>query len=170
MLAEGRYADGSADQWCRDAYATSKLCNILSARHFARLETQSRKYFSFDPGLMPGTGLAREHGRLALAAWNHVLPHLVPLLPGTSSPRRSGAVLSRLARGLLPAAPNGSYFDHRGRVRAPFLPLDEDFMLDDLIRTSDELISERAFVSVASGQTVASVDGSQMIGADSPAP
>ena len=65
-LAKGDYGENiAATQACRDAYATSKLCDIVSARIFAQRYPQAASFFSFDPGLMAGTGLARNHSRIA---------------------------------------------------------------------------------------------------------
>lgn len=140
LVAKGHF-DGakSVEQACRDAYATSKLCNMLVARHFGRVEEGAQRFFSFDPGLMPGTGLAREQGRIARAAWNHLLPRLVPLLPGASTPARSGRVLAELLTGHL-AGPNGSYYNYTGRVLEPWLPANESETVADLLDVSDALL------------------------------
>ncbi|KAJ8064064.1 hypothetical protein OCU04_007901 [Sclerotinia nivalis] len=47
-----------------------------------------------DPGLMPGTGLAREANSSVKWLWNSVLPHLLRLLvmANTHTPAESGAV------------------------------------------------------------------------------
>lgn len=71
----------------RDANAASKLCNIVSARAFGLNGNTTQTYFSFDPGLMPGTGLAREHGAVVPWIWKN-LPRLSSVLLGTSSTER----------------------------------------------------------------------------------
>jgi hypothetical protein len=54
-----------------------------------------------NPGLMPGTGLARDASGLEQFLWNRVLPHIIPLLRLLFSPNvhtpESGAALARLA-------------------------------------------------------------------------
>jgi NAD(P)-dependent dehydrogenase (short-subunit alcohol dehydrogenase family) len=142
MLAEGQYPGAkNPEQTCRDAYATSKWCNILMARHFGSKESGQRRFFAFDPGLMPGTGLAREQHGLVLAAWNHVLPRLVRILPGASSPQRSGDTYFKLLQGQIAIEENGSYFEYTGKVIAPYLPDNVQSVIDDLVRTSDELLA-----------------------------
>ncbi|MBV9845476.1 MAG: SDR family NAD(P)-dependent oxidoreductase, partial [Kutzneria sp.] len=85
----------------RRRYTTSKLCAVLTAYEFARrIQRTSMTQLcvnAFDPGLMPGTGLARDYGGAAAFAWRHVLPVLtaVPFL-NIHTPRRSGAALARL--------------------------------------------------------------------------
>lgn len=141
MLAQGQYPGAkNPEQTCRDAYATSKWCNILLARHFGSQESGRRRFFAFDPGLMPGTGLAREQRGIALAAWNHVLPRLVGILPGASSPQKSADTYFKLLQGQIAIEENGSYFEYTGKVLTPYLPENVQSVIDDLVRTSDELL------------------------------
>lgn len=142
MLAQGDYPGAqSSAQACRDAYATSKFCNMLMARHFGAAEQGQRKYFAFDPGLMPGTGLARDQHGIALAAWKHLMPHLIGILPGASSPKRSGDMLSKLMQGQIAIEQNGSYFTFAGKVIAPYIPDNEQAVIKDLIGTSEEWLT-----------------------------
>jgi NAD(P)-dependent dehydrogenase (short-subunit alcohol dehydrogenase family) len=129
------------EQSCKDAYATSKWCNILMARHFGSKEPGQRRFFAFDPGLMPGTGLAREQRGVALAVWNYVLPRLVRILPGASSPLRSGDTYCKLLQGQIAIKDNGSYFEFAGKVIAPYLPDNVQSVIDDLVQTSDSLLA-----------------------------
>ncbi len=81
----------------RRRYTTSKLANVMTTYELARrLEPAGITVNAFDPGLMPGTGLARGAGVVARAAFATVMRALV-VLPGVSSPRGSGAELARLA-------------------------------------------------------------------------
>ena len=70
-LALGTEASGDPVRAGRVRYTTSKLCNVLCAAELARRlngssEARLRgvRVASFDPGMMPGTGLARSYGRL----------------------------------------------------------------------------------------------------------
>jgi NAD(P)-dependent dehydrogenase (short-subunit alcohol dehydrogenase family) len=61
--AHGICAPGGSTVPGLDAYATSKLCNILSARSLAHdIAPERVRLFAFDPGFVPGTGLA--HGEV----------------------------------------------------------------------------------------------------------
>ncbi len=72
-----------------DRYATSKMLDTLAAMAFARHEREVT-FLTFDPGMMAGTGLARDTGALGRWVWKHVLPWLAPLLmPGASRLARS---------------------------------------------------------------------------------
>lgn len=142
-LARGEYEASLCEaQVCRDAYATSKLCNIVTAKAFAQTWAETAwRFFSFDPGMMPGTGLAREHGTLTRWMWTHVLPRLVRALPGTNPPAASAAVLSRLITDLPESAPNGAYFSFKGQCIVPARSARSSWVTTDLMHTSAMLLS-----------------------------
>lgn len=88
-LAAGKSSSPSAAQRNRDRYATSKFLNMVTA---AELTRRNKPYDAFvlDPGLMPGTGLARtQKSVIRQIVWKGVLPILRPILPDTSSTRIS---------------------------------------------------------------------------------
>ena len=89
----------------RRAYTTSKLCNVLFTYELDRKlragkavgqNGSSITVNAFDPGLMPGTGLARDYGRMARFAWRFVLPVLRPFVPNVNSAARSGRSLASM--------------------------------------------------------------------------
>ena len=65
---------------------------------------------AFDPGLMPGTGLARDYGRFARFAWRFVLPALRPFVPNVNSVARSGKSLAGMVIEPRFARISGKYF------------------------------------------------------------
>ncbi len=75
----------------------------------------------FDPGVMPGTGLGRQHPAVVRALWSTVLEG-ARVLPFAASPAASGRALAALLCDDLPPAPTGSYVDHRLRVRPGSAP------------------------------------------------
>lgn len=84
-------------------YTTSKLCNILCAYELQRRIVAAGladriAAIAFDPGAMPGTGLARDWPAAARVVWNGILPLCVPLLRAAglpfSSADRSGRLLA----------------------------------------------------------------------------
>lgn len=136
-LAQGQYASApDAAQINRDAYASSKGLNVLSARHFAARETSKRRYFSYDPGLMAGTGLAREQGALLNLVWKYVLPVVSKMLKGTSSPQGSAQLLARILLGQH-ALPNGAYVEFSGTQNPPHVPPREAAYTERLMAFSD---------------------------------
>lgn len=139
-IAKGDYGDASGVQACKDAYATSKFCAIVTALAFTNGATTQR-HFSFDPGLMPGTGLAREQGAVLLWVWNNVLPRLASLLPGTSTTENSSAILVDLLSGKLRGTYNGAYFNYTGKQLEPASPANEQWVAEDLCLTSSQLVA-----------------------------
>jgi len=139
LLAKGQYdSEPNTRQSSRDAYATSKGLNILMARYLAS-RNSSRTYFAFDPGLMAGTGLARE-GSLGLRlAWKYVLPMVAKLMKGTSTPKRSAAMLARV---LLrdQKIVTGSYMEYTGHSLEPFMPQDEAAYCQRIFDYSDRFV------------------------------
>jgi NAD(P)-dependent dehydrogenase (short-subunit alcohol dehydrogenase family) len=81
----------------RRRYTTAKLCNVLCTYELARRLDGGATATAFDPGLMPGTGLARDYSRVQRLVWQYALPVLTPFVPGVNTTARSGRNLSRLA-------------------------------------------------------------------------
>ena len=104
----------SLRQQCLDRYATSKLCNLLFTYEMARrVPTDKVRFLAFDPGLMPGTRLARDRSVIERFAWKYLLPVLGLFVPGISSPKRSAQILYRLLTNPLVAQTTGLHFDYR---------------------------------------------------------
>ena len=94
----------------RQRYATSKLCNVMwtYALHRRLVENRPGHYnwsvACFNPGLTPGTGLARDASAPLRFVWNYVLPYMLPVLrltvlPNLHSSKDSGIALATLAMG-----------------------------------------------------------------------
>lgn len=87
-------------QMGRNRYATSKLCNVLftyaMARKFAKF---GPRFIAYDPGLMPGTELARDQPAAIRFAWKNILPTAAKLIDGASTAQRSGVLLAAMLAG-----------------------------------------------------------------------
>jgi NAD(P)-dependent dehydrogenase (short-subunit alcohol dehydrogenase family) len=104
----------------RRRYTTAKLCNVLATYEFARrIPADTATFTAFDPGLMPGTGLARDYRGLQAFAWRYLLPALT-IVPGLNihTPRRSGEALARLVLDPETAGTTGAYFSGRREIRS----------------------------------------------------
>ena len=136
---------GGDKQLGMDRYATGKLCDILYAYDMASRMPDTRvRFFCFDPGLMPGTGLARDRSAAERFGWRFVMPLLGWFLPGVSSPARSArAMVEKLL--LSPTAyPSGSYVEFTGRL-APHGALARRTDLgQDLHDVSKRIVASRA--------------------------
>jgi hypothetical protein len=135
-LAAGE-ADETVDdaQRARDRYATSKLCNLLTVEAMVRRGIDA---VSLDPGLMPGTGLARERGALQRLGWNTIMRAVALVMPGASSARRSGRALAWLATAPGLAA---RHYDYRRRPRETWDGARRADWGDELYATSCELVA-----------------------------
>ncbi|KAF7886796.1 uncharacterized protein EAF02_003443 [Botrytis sinoallii] len=112
----------------RKRYTTAKLCNVLFAYALSRKldERAPERHITvtaMDPGLMPGTGLAREANMFEHWLWNSVLPHLIWLLrlvaiPNTHTPAESGAALARLATAADVEGTTGKYFEGLNEIKS----------------------------------------------------
>jgi protochlorophyllide reductase len=105
-----------AKQQGMDRYATSKLVAILHVYALARrTPADGPRWFAYDPGLMPGTGLARTRSAFERWAWSTVLPVIARTIPGTSTARRSAETYARLLAGRLFPNETGVHLDFSGR-------------------------------------------------------
>ncbi len=126
---------GSTEQQGLDRYATSKLCNIMFSYAMARqIPGENTRFIAFDPGLMPGTQLARERGWLQQFAWRYVMPLLRPFIHDISSPVQSGKSLAAILIGQTPEIGSGAQLDH-------FLQPKKSAELSYRTEMQDELLS-----------------------------
>lgn len=109
----------------RRRYTTSKLCNVLTAYELDRRLAAGEfgpatvTVNSFDPGLMPGTGLARDYSGIQAFAWRYLLPALT-LIPGINvhTPTRSARALARLITDPALENTSGRYFSGNRETRS----------------------------------------------------
>ncbi|GAB2589461.1 SDR family NAD(P)-dependent oxidoreductase [Spirosoma areae] len=134
-----------------ERYATSKLCNLLFAYELIRrMQKQGRTDLTvnaYDPGLMPGSGLARQAGALAQWAWRNVFP-ILRLFPNVGSVQTSGPLLAQLVSDPAFADVTGKYFyfyHANDRREKPSSPESYDLAkARDLWETSERLVAELA--------------------------
>ncbi|WP_369411206.1 SDR family NAD(P)-dependent oxidoreductase [Leucobacter edaphi] len=112
LLRPGGYPRSERVRAGRTAYSTSKLAAIYLVHEWARRLTGA-PIVSFNPGFVPGTGLARAADPLSRFAMRWLLPALT-LTPLGTSPQRAGEYLARAIVSDDPP-PSGSYID-RNRI------------------------------------------------------
>jgi light-dependent protochlorophyllide reductase len=123
-LATPRGPEGDAFDG-RLAYVNSKLCNLWFTYKLARrLEADGAERVTvnaFDPGLVPGSGLARDYSPLLRFAWNRILPGLAwmlsPVVPTINPAPKAGRALARLVLDPTLESVSGKYFPSHTRWR-----------------------------------------------------
>jgi light-dependent protochlorophyllide reductase len=139
-LAQPR-ADQSGNDG-RRRYTTSKLCNVLFTYELDRRLGHGREGVAvnaFDPGLMPGSGLARDYPPLQRLAWRYLLPAL-RMLPGVRGTGTSGRFLAALASDARFDGITGEYFAGPRPIRSSADSYDPDKALD-LWETSERMLT-----------------------------
>ncbi len=106
----------------RLAYVNSKLCNLWFVYELDRRLRAAGAHVTvngYDPGLVPGSGLAREYPSALRFVWDHVLPPITGLLssvvPMLSTAPRSGVALARLVSDPSFEDTSGKYFPSHSR-------------------------------------------------------
>lgn len=140
--------DPAEDRAGARAYATSKLCNVLFTYELARrlenagLSSPERPITvnAFNPGLVAGTGLARNSTGLTRVMWYYVMPAFSRLFGFGRTAARSGSDLAYLA--VAPDLRNvtATYFDGRQAVDSSDASYDLDKaadLWDTSVRLSD---------------------------------
>ncbi len=124
----------------RRRYTTSKLCNVLFTYELDRRLGRGADRVTvnaFDPGLMPGSGLARDYPPIQRWAWRYVLP-LLRVLPNVNSTRTSGARLAAMVCDPGFDDVTGAYFEGKRPIRSSADSYDREKALD-LWETSERL-------------------------------
>jgi light-dependent protochlorophyllide reductase len=126
----------------RRRYTTSKLCNVLFTYELDRRLGHGARgvtVTAFDPGLMPGSGLARDYSAAGRWAWRYLFPAM-RVLPGVNSTRTSGRHLAALIHDDRFDAVTGAYFAGGRRIPSSKDSHDRAKALD-LWETSERLLT-----------------------------
>ena len=102
------------------AYVNSKLCNVWFAYELARrVDPRRITVNAWEPGLVPGSGLARDYHPALKAIWDYVGPPLAGIVsifyPGVSTMRKSGQSLARMVTDPVLGDTTGRYFPSHTR-------------------------------------------------------
>ena len=114
----------------RLAYVNSKLCNLWFAYELARrLDTDGFRNGAlritvngYDPGLVPGSGLARDYHPALRFVWNRILPGIAralsPVVAGINPAPKAGRALATLVTDPALADTSARYFPSHTRWHA----------------------------------------------------
>jgi NAD(P)-dependent dehydrogenase (short-subunit alcohol dehydrogenase family) len=112
------------------AYVNSKLCNLWFAYELGRRlaaaglssEVRPLSVNAFEPGLVPGSGLARDYPAALRFVWNAVLPAMARVatrvLPTVNPADKAGAALANVVLDPALERVSGRYFPSHSRWRA----------------------------------------------------
>ena len=140
--AQLAHPDESAAADGRRRYTTSKLCNMLFTYELDRRlghGAEGVTVNAFDPGLMPGSGLARDYSAIGRWAWRYVFP-VLRVLPNVNSARSSGARLAALVCDPRFDDVTATYFEGKRPIRSSADSYDPEKALD-LWETSERLVT-----------------------------
>jgi len=124
-------------------YTTSKLCNIYCAYELVeRIKSQTNKNITvnaFDPGMMPGTELARDYNPFLRFVWKHIMPILTLFRRNVNTVSKSGRALASLIVNVEFDKVSGKYFEGTREIASSKLSYDFENR-NDLWRTSTDLV------------------------------
>jgi NAD(P)-dependent dehydrogenase (short-subunit alcohol dehydrogenase family) len=154
----------SRRQAARRAYTSSKLCNVMTARELASRLAAERSDVSvcaFDPGLTPGTRLARDYPWPIGPLFQYLLPLILRPSARISTPAIAGQYLAELVTSPEYRAARGEYFAIRDRRLGATLPSTlarDDEACEDLWIESGMLVGMPAEAPAAPPQPAAAAE------------
>lgn len=79
-------------------YSTSKLCNIMTTYELQKqLGNTNIRVNAYDPGMTPGTGLAKSYPPMVRFLWKNIFPVLTLFKKNVHTPSQAGKNLANLA-------------------------------------------------------------------------
>jgi NAD(P)-dependent dehydrogenase (short-subunit alcohol dehydrogenase family) len=144
LLAYPKEIDSKEDMSLigRRSYTTSKLCNLYCTYELAeKIKKQTNKNITvnaFDPGLMPGTGLARSYPPFLRFVSKYILPVLILVHPNVNTVTKSGKALASLVTNTELDKTTGKYFEGIKEIKSSALSYSKENR-KDLWGTSVEL-------------------------------
>ena len=120
-------------------YSTSKLCNVLTTYLLhEKLADKEIRINAFDPGLTPGTGLAKSYPAPLRFVWNNIMPIMTYFKKNTNTPKTSGSRLANLAHANELRNLNGIYYSDGKVTNSSTASYDKDYQAE-LWKSSIEL-------------------------------
>lgn len=114
-------------------YSTSKLCNILYTYRLARQFASDGidiSVVAFDPGMMPGTGLADDYPFYMRWIWKNIWPIRTLFTNRINTPTQSAKTLVRIAQGSIGITNGTGYFYVGGEEKSSPQSYDESLQED----------------------------------------
>ncbi|MFD2288892.1 SDR family NAD(P)-dependent oxidoreductase [Pedobacter petrophilus] len=112
-------------------YSTSKLSNVLTTYSLQKkLANTNIRVNAFDPGLTPGTGLAKNYPAILRFAWKNIMPIMTLFKHNTNTPSKSGGRLANLAFSKEYRNLKGIYFSDGKVIKSSIDSYNLDFQKD----------------------------------------
>ncbi|MEG3659436.1 SDR family NAD(P)-dependent oxidoreductase [Arenibacter palladensis] len=109
-------------------YSTSKLCNIMTTYELQeRLKKTNIRVNAYDPGMTPGTGLAKTYSPFMRFLWKNIFPVLTLLKSNIHTPAQAGRNLAKLAYSEKYKDLKGIYFSDSKVVKTSVDSYNKDF-------------------------------------------
>lgn len=100
-------------------YTTSKLCNVLTVYELQRrLGDTTIRVNAFDPGFVPGTGLARNYPPFLRFVSDYILKILILFQRNTNTAKNAGTRLANLAYSEKYKNAKGTYFEGTKEIKS----------------------------------------------------
>lgn len=100
-------------------YTTSKLCNIMTVYQLQNhLANTNINVNAFDPGLVPGTGLARNYPPFLKFIFHYVFKALILFVPNVNTAEKSGKRLANLTFTDKYKNAKGKYFEGEKEIKS----------------------------------------------------
>lgn len=132
------------------SYTTSKLCNVLTTYELQRrLSNTSIRVNAFDPGLVPGTGLARTYSPFLRFVSNYIFPLLRFFIPNVNTAQASGIRLANLAYSEQYRDNRGKYFEGAKEIKSSTVSYNKEYQNFLWTSTIDLLGIKQAETSVS---------------------
>jgi NAD(P)-dependent dehydrogenase (short-subunit alcohol dehydrogenase family) len=109
--ARGEWKSGGSNLPGRDAYATSKQCNLATVFVFAR-EIPRLRFNAFEPGFIPNSGLGREANVFVRLLLRYIFPLFAPHKKYWSNPQRAACEATKVL--INASGETGIYYDDGG--------------------------------------------------------
>jgi NAD(P)-dependent dehydrogenase (short-subunit alcohol dehydrogenase family) len=137
--ARGEWKPGGSELPGADSYATSKQCNLATAMAFAR-ETTRLRFNAVEPGITPGTGLARELNIFLRLLHKYVLTRMPPFVKYRSTPESAARVITKILTD--ESTKTGVYYDEKGLAMLGSVLVRDPVFQDRVVAETRALLSK----------------------------
>lgn len=137
--ARAEYVPGGSSRVAFDAYATSKQGNLAAVFSLAR-EFPQLRFRGVEPGVIPGSDLSRDAGRV-IGAISKALAPVLSLMPHYSTPKRAARVITTILTD--PSAATGVYYDENGKPMKASQQVSDPAFSDRYIAESRALLATK---------------------------